>query len=133
MDDSIEERELIALHGRFLSALMVHQGTAWKEVVSEVNAHYHEISVWILLYEDSDPEASHAVFRRTIVPFLEDLGYSIQITLTYYVVRGRERFRLDFLHSTSDILSASGEALGAWQKLTNKGIWVFNHNNSQRP
>lgn len=131
MNDPKTQATLLALHGRMLSALMVHQGTAWKEVISELHLHYNEIPVWVLLYEDSVPEESHGVFRRAIVPFLDELGTAVQMTLMYYVVRGNERFHLDFLTSTSDILSASGEALGAWQKQTNKQMWLFNSNSSQ--
>lgn len=132
MDEKEKERALIALHGRMLSALRVNQGTAWKEVVSELNLHYFEIAVWILLFEDSDPEATHAVLRRTVVPFIEELGCNVQIRLSYYVVRSGERFHLDVLNSTSDVLSASGEELGAWQKLSHRTIWVFDQNHSQR-
>ena len=123
-----------ALHRRLVDALSAHNGTAWKEVYSEPHLHYNEIPIWVLLYEDSVPEQSHAVFRRSIVPFLDGLS-GVELTLMYYVVRERQRYHLDFLTTTSHILSSDGgaEALGAWQKQSNAKVWLFTSFDSARP
>lgn len=123
---------LLVLHKRIEAALGAQCGSAWKEVHTEPHLHYNELSVWVLLFEDSDPEEAHALFKRILVPFLEEVG-EIQLTLMYYVVKDGQQFHLDFLTSTSEILSASGEALGVWQKKGVRRIWLFAASDSSRP
>ncbi len=131
MSDNLHATILV-LHKRIVSALQAHCGTAWKEVHSEPHLQYNEIPIWVLLYEDGNPDEAHSIFKRTLVPFIEDLG-DIQLTLMYYIVKHGQRYHLDFLTSTSDILSASGEALGEWQKKGIRRIWLFAANDSSRP
>ncbi len=114
-----------------MKVLDAHTGTLWKEIYSEPHTAYQEIPFWVLLYEDSDPEESHGAFRRALATLVHDIEPA-NITLMYYVVRDGKRFHLDFLGSTSDILSASGEALGAWQKESTKHFWLFNATSSAR-
>lgn len=125
----VSDADMFLLHKRLLAALAAHEGSAWKEVRAELHFHYNELPVWVLLYEDSDIDASHSVFKRAVVPFIEALG-EIQLTLNYFIIKGGERYHRDMLTTTSDILSASGEALGEWHKQSNRHVWMFNANSS---
>ncbi len=124
---------LLTLHKKLMAALTAHEGSTWKEVRSELHIQHQELPVWVLLYEDADPVEVHDIFRRTVVPFI-DLICNTQLSLMYFMVKNGERFHLDYLESTTHILSASGsrEALGIWQKESKRHFWMFNATHSGR-
>lgn len=133
MTDIHSQAAILTLHRKLYAALKAHEGAAWKEVYSEAHLHYYEIPLWVLLFEDSDPVASHAILKRTLVPMLEAIG-EIKLSLTYYCVKGSERMHLDRLETTSHILNAGDDedSFGIWQKESSRNFWLFNATHSGR-
>lgn len=126
---------LIEIRNETLGKLREGVGRYWKEVENQIQINYNEIPTWILLYEDSDIEESHAEFSRVVSPYFSEMG-DVNFTVTYTIFKDGMDVQIDFLNDNNKIARGYGNAktLGALpqQDPITEPI-VFRSRDSKRP
>ncbi len=97
-DKALLEQEVIA-------ALRQHDGGLWREVQGELQESYDEFALWVLLFEDSDPQESHRGFCNIVAPFMTQLEPA-QFTVSYTVLTDIFDISVDTLMSNDEIKAA---------------------------
>ena len=61
------------IHDHLIDAVQAQDGKVWKESASELHSQYNEMPFWVLLYEDSDVNEVHKVFKSIVSPHFGDI------------------------------------------------------------
>jgi len=88
-----------------LAQLRQLTGQFWKVVEGEFHSQYNEMPMWVLLYEDSDINESHAALCDVLQPFMADMG-PVNFTVGYYTTDAALKHFWDFLNDNREILAA---------------------------
>lgn len=79
-------------------------GAAWKASASEIQSQYNEMPFWILLYEDSNLQVAHDLFREIIGPYIE-VSNPVKCTVAYLIVVNGEKIQIDYMEGEDEILN----------------------------
>jgi len=86
-----------------LKILKAEEGLFWREVQLELQAHYEEIPIWILLFEDSDLHESHFRLAEILKPWMEVIA-PVQFRVSYTILKGPLEITLETAMSNDEIL-----------------------------
>lgn len=93
------------IEAQLLAALRAQNGLAWCEVQGELQERDGECAIWVLLYEDSDPQESHRILCDLVSPVMQDME-PVQFTVSYSILTELLDISVDTLMDNDEILGA---------------------------
>lgn len=103
--EKLDWKRINPIHDAFLERVRAETGRSWKTASGELHSHYLEMPFWIVLDDDADVDAAHAVFREIVRAAIPDIE-PVQCTVSYTVVTDGKR-RHHFLETNAEILDES--------------------------
>lgn len=110
--ETLDWKTINPIHDALLERVRAEVGRSWKAANGELHSPYLEMPFWIVLDDEADVSAAHAVFReivRAAVPKIEP----VQCTVSYTVVIDGKRRHL-FLGTNAEILDEARNFDAIW-------------------
>lgn len=126
------ERKMVQIRRQSLEQVRKHVGQLWKEVQGEYHGVYDQLPTWVLLYDNSDIQKSHAGFVDIVAPYFPIMG-TTNFTVTYCLITNGRRWDIEYLGSNQEILDAlNDEGFAADPSLSNSRTPLFQSADSKR-